>query len=192
MSCGLDEDELAAVEREALELAEKGGCASGACGAACISNAGKSHTCGSSVKSCAALGAQDGAGAPRQCMKCKVPTGPGMVHAMPHVIINMDLCCVDEELLACFCALKFCVYCMCSLFMSHTALRYDACLAQAMVRQRDALCQECLYDMLLLSVRRAVRATGMIAPGDRVLVAVSGGPAATLPVAGVMVCFRAL
>lgn len=29
--------------------------------------------------------------------------------------------------------------------------------------------------MLLLSVRRAVRATGMIAPGDRVLVAASGG-----------------
>ena len=43
------------------------------------------------------------------------------------------------------------------------------------MRQRDALCQECLFDMLLLSVRRAVRATGMIAPGDRVLVAVSGG-----------------
>ncbi|KAK9831947.1 hypothetical protein WJX81_001904 [Elliptochloris bilobata] len=49
--------------------------------------------------------------------------------------------------------------------------------AQAVVRQKDALCQDCLHDMLLLAVRRAVRAPGLIAPGDRVLVAVSGGPA---------------
>ena len=48
-------------------------------------------------------------------------------------------------------------------------------LAQAVVRQKDALCGECLHDMLLLAVRKAVRAPGFIAPGDRVLIAVSGG-----------------
>ncbi|KAK9908356.1 hypothetical protein WJX75_006558 [Coccomyxa subellipsoidea] len=59
-------------------------------------------------------------------------------------------------------------------------VKCKATTAQVLAKQQESLCWDCFHASLGKTVRKAVRLRGLVQPGDKVLVAVSGGHASTV------------